>query len=104
MSGVSPTMNPMSNLPLRQRTGEMFNGGKIISNAITPREKESSVSEATVETTITGSPSEPPVDISMGKKGTVYNTKHSMAQPHVLMEVLVICFTCQMGFRCILNG
>lgn len=67
MSGVSPTMNPMSNLPLSQRAGEMFNGGKIISNAITPREKESSVSEATVETTITGSPSEPPIDISMAK-------------------------------------
>lgn len=71
MSGVSPTMNPMSNLPLSQRAGEMFNGGKIISNAITPREKESSVSEATVETTITGSPSEPPADVTMGKKGTL---------------------------------
>ena len=67
-------MNPLSNLPLNQRVGEMFNGGKIISNVITPREKESSVSEATVETTITGSPSEPPADVFLGKKGTFYNT------------------------------
>lgn len=78
MSGVSPTMNPMSNLPLSQRAGEMFNGGKIISNAITPREKESSVSEATVETTITGSPSDPPNDVSIGKRGRFYNTELSL--------------------------
>lgn len=71
MNGVSPTINPMSNL-VSQRQGEMFsglagNGGKVISNALTPREKESSVSETTVETTLTASPSEPPAEPCLGK-------------------------------------
>ncbi|KAK8401940.1 hypothetical protein O3P69_001206 [Scylla paramamosain] len=84
ISGVSPTMNPLMNLPMSQRSGEMINGGKIISNAITPREKESSVSEATVETTITGSPSEPPVDVFLAKNqliGTLQPPIPSI-QPH----------------------
>ena len=90
ISGVSPTMNPLMNLPMSQRSGEMINGGKIISNAITPREKESSVSEATVETTITGSPSEPPVDVFLGKKGTFYDTEHSIIHPlrYRMMELI----------------
>lgn len=84
ISGVSPTLNPMSNLPLSQRAGEMFNGGKIISNVITPRDKESSVSEATVETTVTGSPSEPPVEVFLAKNqliGTLQPPIPSI-QPH----------------------
>ncbi|MPC34100.1 Bone morphogenetic protein receptor type-2 [Portunus trituberculatus] len=80
ISGVSPTMNPLMNLPMSQRSGEMINGGKIISNAITPREKESSVSEATVETTITGSPSEPPVDVFL----VITNSKLFMGHVRLL--------------------
>ncbi|KAG0710835.1 Bone morphogenetic protein receptor type-2 [Chionoecetes opilio] len=84
INGVSPTLNPMSNLPLSQRAGEMINGGKIISNVITPRDKESSVSEATVETTITGSPSEPSLDVFLAKNqliGTLQPPIPSL-QPH----------------------
>ncbi|XP_042228428.1 uncharacterized protein LOC121870633 [Homarus americanus] len=89
VNGVSPTMNPMSNLTMSQRQGEMFsglvgNGGKVISNVITPRDKESSVSEATVETTITASPSEPPPDICLGKNQLIGTLQPPIPplQPH----------------------
>lgn len=89
VNGVSPTMNPMSNLMVTQRQGEMFsglvgNGGKVISNAITPRDKESSVSEATVETTITGSPSEPSYDACLGKNQLIGTLQPPIPplQPH----------------------
>ncbi|XP_071514684.1 uncharacterized protein [Panulirus ornatus] len=89
VNGVSPTMNPMSNLMASQRQVEMLsglvgNGGKVISNAITPRDKESSISEATVETTITASPSEPPLDTCLGKNQLVGTLQPPMPplQPH----------------------
>lgn len=88
VNGVSPTINPMSNL-VSQRQGEMFsglagNGGKVISNALTPREKESSVSETTVETTLTASPTEPPAEPCLGKNQLVGTLQPPMPplQPH----------------------
>lgn len=73
VNGVSPTINPVSNVVVTQRQGEMLsglfgNGGKVISNIIAPRDKESSVSETTVETTITASPSEPPAELCLGER------------------------------------
>lgn len=65
VNGVSPTLNPMSNLGCQRGVGEGLGLGGcslVISNAITPRDKETSVSEATVETTIPASPSDPPPD------------------------------------------
>lgn len=89
VNGVSPTMNPMCNLAVTQRQGEMFsglvgNGGKVISNVITPRDKESSVSEATVDTTITMSPSEPPSDTCLGKNQLIGTLQPPIPplQPH----------------------
>ncbi|XP_064113906.1 probable serine/threonine-protein kinase roco5 isoform X3 [Macrobrachium nipponense] len=89
VNGVSPTINPMSHMGVTQRQGEMFsglmgNGGKVISNALTPRDKESSISEATVETTITASSSAPAVEQTLGKNQLIGTLQPPMPplQPH----------------------
>lgn len=90
VNGVSPTINPLSHLVITQRQGDLFNGlmgngGKVISNALTPpRDKESSISEATVETIISPSPSAPQIQLHLGKNqliGTLQPPMPSL-QPH----------------------
>ncbi|CAL4115463.1 unnamed protein product, partial [Meganyctiphanes norvegica] len=88
VNGISPSINPMSS-HIIQRPNDILvslgsNGGRIINNPINNCDKDSSVSEATVETTLSGSPSEPLQELLFGKNHLLSNLQQPVAplQPH----------------------
>ncbi|XP_076065668.1 uncharacterized protein LOC143039461 isoform X2 [Oratosquilla oratoria] len=101
VNGVSPTINPTSNAVLAQRLGvqqQQFldvggtdsieglevRGNRVISNALSLRDKETSVSETTVETNVTMSPTETLQEVFLGKNqmAAALQMPPQQLQPH----------------------